>query len=195
MHQFLLSDHNLHYQSVYHITTVPECTALFNACHMMNLLSGLTIFSIVREFGPDKDQIAIFHRLRHSGRQTPESMREMEEYVESNLLPKGKTPQRYRPSVYSPNDFSFIHITNRYDNFEPIMEVIELKASGQIKRSYYALIQYKDVVFVTSFWWIYDENVYVIGEYKTGFGHQFIFQLNRDENVFSLRPLVSHRHQ
>ena len=160
---------------------------------MMNMLSGLTIYTIVRELPTDNniDQIEVFHRFRHYGTQTPASMNEVQAFVENNLLPKGKTPQRYRPSVYSPKEFSFIHITNRYDNYEPTMEVIELKTSGQIKRSYYALTDYKDVVFVTSFWWNYDENVYVFGEYKTGFGQQFVFLLNRDQDVFSLRPLVS----
>ena len=161
---------------------------------MLEKLKGLTVFVIRRYRSSDKVSYDVIHRIYRNGdlRPTVQTQQDVniQTFIESNLLPK-RSLQKYRPSVYSPKDFTFIHITNQYQNFGPLLETIQLQTNGVIERSYHELNEYKDIAFITSFWWTFDQKLYIIGEHKTGFGNPFIYELVLKKNNIILEPIVS----
>ncbi|CAG2166192.1 unnamed protein product, partial [Oppiella nova] len=173
-----------YYQSGYHIPRVPDCDRTHLSCQLMEALSGLTIYTI-------RDTISgetVYRMERNTRHKSLLHDINIKYFFESNLMPR-RLAQKYRPSVYIPSHYMFVHVMNKYRNFGPLIETIELRANGVIERSYYELTEPRDTVFVTSFWWELTQRVYIIGESTMGFGNAFLYELQMPNKTVVINPI------
>jgi hypothetical protein len=134
----------------------------------MERLIGLRVYAIWDTISGN-----IFYETS-SDREIDPDLHELTDYFfDDKLSPKlSKTlKHKYKPSVYSPKDFMFIHVTNENKNSEAVIETIELHENGVIERTYYDINEPKNMIFITAFWWKSDQRVYIVAENSQSFGN------------------------